>query len=166
MSEEWRAVPGHVGAYEVSSLGRVRSLDRVIRHSPGGGSRRVSGRILRPGISVGRYLSVALGQHRSRHVHSLVAEAFLGPRPTGHQVNHIDNDGLNNRLENLEYVTPAGNRMHALRTGRAGKLRAEEVSEIRRRCEAGESQRAIAQEFHVHQTHVSLISRRRTWTHV
>ena len=100
MAEEiWKKIQGHAH-YEVSSLRRVRSSHR----SPKG-----QWRLLRPGlISVG-YLSVALGRGNTKLVHRLVAEAFFGTCPPGHEVLHTDGSRDNNRVENLRYGTRAEN---------------------------------------------------------
>lgn len=101
--EEWRPIAGTDDLMFVSSLGRVRSHLRC-----------PDGRILAQDISNGYYrVDVRVGQGRpNRRVHSLVAEAFLGPRPPGEEVNHKDCNGLNNRVTNLEWVTPNANREH------------------------------------------------------
>lgn len=106
MREEWQDIEGFIGLYQVSNLGRVRSLDR---NDSAGRPRK--GRVLRPGTNFG-YPFVNLSKNSENHVvrvHSLVAEAFLGPRPDGYQVNHKDCNKTNNRADNLEYVTHAEN---------------------------------------------------------
>jgi HNH endonuclease/NUMOD4 motif len=118
--EEWRPVVCAPGHYEVSNLGRVR---RAL-HAPRVRGAR-PGRILRPGRTregnLWRLL-VSLWYGNVGHtvyVHALVAEAFLGPRPTqGHSVDHIDGDPLNNRLENLRWATPKEQSETARRLGR------------------------------------------------
>jgi hypothetical protein len=57
------------------------------------------------------------GVKKHRHLHSIVAEKYYGPRPPGMVVNHIDGDKLNNKPENLEYVTPVRNTRHAVEKG-------------------------------------------------
>lgn len=115
--EVWKAIPDH-DYYEVSSLGRVRSLDRLV---PGGrypGSmRRMRGRVLAPGASKTGYLRVKLGTGPWYSVHGLVAAAFIGPRPEGMQVCHNDGDKLNNRRENLRYDTASENVRDSVRHG-------------------------------------------------
>lgn len=109
-SEEWRPVVGYEAAYEVSSLGRVRSLDR--RVGAGGGRTRLSGgRVLSP-YAGDHYVKVRLkvdGAGSTKNVHSLVAAAFLGPRPDGTEVCHINGDGHDNRASNLRYDTHRAN---------------------------------------------------------
>lgn len=81
--EIWKAIPGYEGKYEVSDLGRVRSLTRRVRVVPHGieTTRIVQGRILRPGKVKDGHVTVAVGKGNSRPVHQLVLEAFVGPRP-------------------------------------------------------------------------------------
>lgn len=164
MSEVWAPIVGFESHYEVSSAGRVRSLPRsapmrngVIRAYPG--------RDLRPGRS-GPYLSVCLGS-RSYHVHRLVALAFLGAPPPGRpHVNHLDNDGTHNAVQNLEWCSVSENLIHALRSGRKGKVSTSEVVSIRERWARGASQSCLASEYGIDKTTVSLICRRITWRHV
>lgn len=118
--EEWRSVVGHEGRYEVSSLGRVRSLDMA----PGERYSRAAkpGRILKLNTTH-TYLRVSLVRHRYAYVHHLVAEAFRGARPLPHsgpgryEVNHRDGNKRNNRSDNLEWVTSTQNHLHAVDTG-------------------------------------------------
>jgi hypothetical protein len=103
--EQWRPVPGFEGKYEVSDLGRVKSL----RWTPP--------RILRPGPSNYGHLSVALGQRNTRMIHQLVLLAFVGPRPPGQEARHLDGDPANNRLDNLCWGTRGDNIRDAVRHG-------------------------------------------------
>jgi hypothetical protein len=110
--EQWRAVVGYEGFYEVSDHGRVRSLPRI-SNTRYGRTRRLSGRILRPGINprTGRRL-VALYRDsvaRTHHVYPLVLEAFVGLRPPGMEACHNDGDHTNDRLSNLRWDTSSGN---------------------------------------------------------
>jgi hypothetical protein len=114
--ERWREVPSASGAYQVSNLGRVR------RSRPGPRTR--VGLILSQSRDHRGYARVGLwveGKNSFRTVHSLVAEAFIGPRPTGLEVNHKDGDKLNNQAENLEYMTRLENEQHAARLGLTAK---------------------------------------------
>jgi hypothetical protein len=104
--------------YEVSTFGRVRAsaAARIKGSKPG--------RILSYSYDDGGYPQVFLWKDYRQHtikIHRLVAEAFLGPRPPGAQVNHIDGDKTNNRIDNLEWVTNQENSWHAYRVidGRA-----------------------------------------------
>lgn len=78
------------------------------------------GKRLKPFKDKAGYLHVGIeyrGKRRSFGVHQIVAMAFIGPCPLGHQVNHKDLDKSNNRLSNLEYLTPLQNSLHAIRNG-------------------------------------------------
>lgn len=113
MTEIWKDIPGYEGSYQVSDLGRVRSLDRVLNaHKLGRGyCRGVRGRILKPGASNvnSGHLTVALGRHNSQCVHFLVLLAFVGPRPAKMDTRHLDGNSANNILSNLEYCTRSRN---------------------------------------------------------
>lgn len=108
--EKWRPVPGWETLYEVSSLGRVRSVDRVVMcKNPWGvtAGRRFKSKMLRsdPGACGYHYVSLSRpGLIRQKHyVHDLVARAFLGPRPPGKLVRHLNDHIHNNTPENLAY---------------------------------------------------------------
>ncbi|WP_434612044.1 NUMOD4 motif-containing HNH endonuclease [Tabrizicola sp. M-4] len=118
--EVWKDVPGFEGAYSVSSLGKVRSLDRTVRYTDG----RVAffkGVLFDPVRGAQGYLGVTLrrdGKSHRRLIHQIVAAAFLGPKPDWADcVNHKNGDKTDNRFENLEWVTLADNNRHARATG-------------------------------------------------
>ncbi len=107
-------------------------------------------------------------------VHSLILEAFCGPRPSGNQGCHNNGIGTDNRIENLRWDTPKGNTADKFRHGtvRRGsnhgfsKLTEEKVIEIRSRRASGESASELANEFNVHVRTISRVYTRRIWTHV
>jgi hypothetical protein len=108
MNEEWRKVPSNQD-YEVSNLGRVRSLDKKV-YAGRNSYRAVVGKVLKPGLASNGYWTVVLGRAMgSRTVHSLVAEAFLGPCPTGQEVRHLDGVRTNCNADNLAYGTRLDN---------------------------------------------------------
>jgi len=89
-----------------------------MRITPGKGTE--PGRVLKPGKTKNGYLKVELfnkGTPRSRYLHCLVVEAFIGEVPAGLEVNHISGQKTDNRLENVEVVTHAQNTAHAWDTG-------------------------------------------------
>lgn len=114
VAEEWRAVVGEE-FYEVSSLGGVRSIDRTVTYKDGVTYRK-KGKVLSPRLGSNGYFNVHVGKPGTL-VHSLVAAAFIGPRPIGMHINHIDGNKTNNAAANLEYVTRTENLRHAVRTG-------------------------------------------------
>lgn len=105
MSEEWRTVIGYEGRYEVSNLGRVRSLWNPGGH---GKSRRSVPKILTSSSGSSGYLIVSICG-RTFCVHGLVAAAFLGPRNKGAQIRHLNGNKKDARAENLAYGTPKEN---------------------------------------------------------
>jgi len=120
MNEIWKDVVGYEGAYQVSNLGRVRSLDRTVKVT-NLGERRLKGRILKQhNYGTNKYLMVVLSKeakHTNRTVHSLVAASFLGPCPDGCEVLHGLGGKLDNRLRNLKYGTKSENQFDRLRDG-------------------------------------------------
>ena len=112
MSEKWKPVERFEGHYEVSSLGRVRSLDRILTQK-NGRKRFHKGRIIKPRKINSGYYKVTLSANRRQEsptVHRLVLVTFKGQPPSKeYQVNHIDGDKTNNRADNLEWATPAEN---------------------------------------------------------
>ena len=112
-AETWRPVPGFEGAYEVSDLGRVRSLDRMIDQSAKSGkvyTKLIKGKMLRPGRMKSGHLSVVLGRAAGSHcVHALVLLAFKGPPAPGQETRHLNGLEWDNRLVNLAYGTRSEN---------------------------------------------------------
>lgn len=117
--EEWKDIPGYEGAYQISSLGRVKCLERVY-YCGDKCSRRVQEEIILKPTSVKGYVRLALsknGKRKSFLVHRLVAESFiLIPDSLEHligtrklQVNHKDENLLNNAVDNLEWCTASYN---------------------------------------------------------
>lgn len=100
--ERWAIVPGFP-LHMVSSEGRIFSW-----HSQ---------KFLRPGIGSHGYLKLNLAMGKTKLLHAVVAEAFLGPRPAGMDVCHRDDNRLNPRLGNLEYGTRAKNIQDTVRRG-------------------------------------------------
>ena len=186
-TETWKAVAGFEGLYEVSDLGRVRSLDRTTLTR--GGPRHSKGTMLalHPAGKGYRYVFLKRGgKQYSRGVHTLVARAFNCPG-TGPEVNHLDLDKANNRPGNLEWVTRKENMAHAKAAGRyelqhAGgktlarnnprrciKLTPTQADEVKRLASDGAMrQRDIGKLFGIGQAMVSSIHRgeawRSTWT--
>lgn len=119
MKEIWKPIPGHEGKYEVSCLGNVRSLTRRVRLVAHGRetTRVAKGVLLRPGKTQSGHVTVAIGRGNSRPVHQLVMEAFVGPRPEGNEVLHLNGNPSDNRLENLKYGTRRENILMDYATG-------------------------------------------------
>lgn len=122
--EIWKDIPGYEGMYQVSSLGRVKSLPRQVWSPNNHTYMNWPGRILKPGKQGRRvkYLGVSLcknGTAKRFLVHRLVAVAFL-PNPDNLPwINHKDLNGLNNCVDNLEWCDPPYNNSYADRVERA-----------------------------------------------
>ena len=111
MEEIWRDVKGYEGLYQVSNLGRVKSL---------GNSKTRKERILKNAKNTTGYLQVNLckeAKAKATKIHRLVAQAFIGDIPKGMVINHINGIKTDNRVENLEICTCSHNIKEAFRLG-------------------------------------------------
>jgi hypothetical protein len=169
--ERWLPVVGHEG-YEVSNWGRVRSIARTL--DCGGNQQRghvrfYKGRLLSPWIvKSSGYLNVSI-YSKKFHIAHLVAEAWIGPRPGGFQIDHKDGNKQNNCVWNLRYVTPkentnAGNYTRQVARGKKNgktKLSDADVIEIRRLKIEGMTYKEIAKMFNVNSGYVRKIALRK-----
>lgn len=169
MTEKWKAAPGYEGYYEVSTDGRVRSVDRSYTNSRGA-ARTVCGRVLAQTTTREGYNLVALYREKKRRdllVHRIVAEAFV-PNPCGKpEVNHIDGNKQNNAANNLEWCTQSENLLHRYRVlecpscdgGQSKPVRCVETGKVY------PSGRAAARDVGCAQSHVSACTKnpRRSW---
>lgn len=145
MSERWRMIAGYERVYEVSNLGRIKSCARWLAFTSKRGRRcvrRTAPKFLAIQTLPAGYKTVHLnldGQRVLRTVHSLVAAAFIGPRPARYDVAHYDGNPANNRVENLRYATRRENHGDKKRHGthahgsriKQAKLREQHISAIR-----------------------------------
>jgi len=166
--EEWRPVIGYAGLYMVSSLGRVYSVR--------------TGRILLGTVTKQGYVQVRLTDRhmnaRCRTVHVLAAEAFIGPRPTGHVVNHRNAKKTFNVVSNLEYVTPGENIRRAVRLGHLrphfkpgenninARLTADDVRAIRALREQRVPAAELAAQYGVTTATIYRIGKRVLWRYI
>lgn len=145
--ERWLPVTGFDG-YEVSDHGRVRSLDRQIWKAASGSGRSSGywmtrkGRVLKPGggpTTSRPYLFVQLGAGagRSKRIANLVLESFVGPRPKGQLVRHLNDVKTDNRLVNLAWGTYEENYADAIRNGRHGMPHLGAVNLAKTHCPKG-----------------------------
>lgn len=165
MKEKWKDIPGYGGKYLISNLGNVKSLN----FNNSGEVKNLSP-IIRKG-----YLYVNLSQLnkvRKFNIHRLVASAFI-PNPKSHlYVNHIDGVKLNNKSENLEWVSLKENERHAVLNGlkakgeRHGmsKLTQNEVSQIRHLAKLGQFRRSyLAEKYKVTTEMIGRIINNKNW---
>jgi hypothetical protein len=123
-NETWKDIPDYEGLYEVSDLGRVRSLGRVCKAKNGSNQKKKS-RILVQEVTIHGYCRVRLfdleGKAKHHAVHRIVMSAFKGK--SDNPVNHINEIKTDNRLINLEYCTPKDNCNHGTRNMRISSSR-------------------------------------------
>lgn len=168
MKETWLPIPGYEGKYCVSDQGNVMSMSYMGTGLPG---------ILKFNDSRG-YKTVELqtGAIKKRFtVHRLVMLAFVGERPKGMQINHINGIKSYNWRSNLEYCTPSENQKHSFKLGlqsnvgerhSRAKLKEQDVIEMRKLHREGKSKILIAAKFNISQSHLSHIISGRLWSHL
>jgi len=171
MNTEWRDVVGYEGIYKISNRGELRKI--LINGILG----KESGTVGTQGYKVTKLY--AYGKKTMRSIHSMVAEAFIGPYPKDKEINHIDGNKQNNSVENLEYITKTENMNHAIKMGlrwvpkgsacKQSILTESDVAEIRRiakergfRC----GQKQLANQFGVSERTIQSIIYREHWKHV
>lgn len=115
IEEIWKDVKDYEGLYQVSNLGNIRSVDRIINHQYDintgikNKTRTIYGKLLKLYIGKTGYFQVTLSSQKRKpkvvYIHRLVAQAFI-PNPKNlPEVNHKDENKLNNKVENLEWCT-------------------------------------------------------------
>lgn len=177
MQEIWKPITNYEGLYEVSNLGRVKSLARTYLGKGGAKNKArpcikpLRERILKPihNKRIG-YFSVQLcrdGIVSRFYIHRLVATEFVA-NPNGlPEVNHLDSCRKNNHHTNLEWVDRSGNLRHAgQRMTRGAKLTEEQVRQIRSAAAAGISKDDLAESYGVHRANIHAIIIRKSWKHI
>lgn len=169
-------VPGREGLYEVSNLGRVRSLDRVVLSQNRWGPylRRLSGRVLRATSRGGGYLSISVadGKGKRTYVHALVLRVFHSERPLGTEACHNNGIRSDNRATNLRWATHVENEAdkerHGTRTNRGEKHPLSRLTEssVRSIRNSTESVRSLARKLRVSRTTVENVRKGASWRSV
>jgi hypothetical protein len=183
-NEEWREIPQFEGLYEVSCLGRIRSIRHLVVFS-NGTKRMMGGIIIKPMFSHAGYHQVNLYRDRkciTTKVHRAVAAAFI-PNPIGYeQVNHLDFSRTNNCVQNLEWCSAGQNTNHLIEAGRLirgknkplAKLTDEDVLKIRElhkaemkqvRCKRG-FVAELANRFGVSKSAITQVVSKASWKHI
>ena len=170
MSEVWKDIPGYEGLYQASDQGKIRSLDREVVSSIGR-VRKFKGKILkfkyyktgRPCVELYKN-----GKSKMYKPYYLILLTFVGERPEGYNVAHLDGNFLNNQLSNIRYDTGSENQIDFYRQGKksnTGKLSIDEVLEIRRLYATGEyKQRELAEMYRITRANIGSITRKETFS--
>ncbi len=175
--EIWKDVKGYEGYYQVSNLGSIRGVDRLIKHSRWGKEFRKSRILSVKGIAGSGYPYVTLCKDSYRNgaaVHRIVAKAFI-PNPENKPcINHINCVKTDNRAINLEWCTCKENMTHAYKNGLVNPTRGESCHDAKlnkfqvrviRKC-PDLIQKELAEIFNVSRSNISCIRRRKSWTHI
>lgn len=169
MEEMWKDVPEFEGCYQISNLGRVRSIDRKFK-SKDGRNWSIKGRIDNPTISSKGYFHKRFkynGKQKNYKIHRLVGLLFLTNSSNLLEINHKDGNKLNNNAENLEWCSRQQNMNHASINGLLPrKLDSKKIIIIREKYINGSSKESLAKEFNVTIPCIHSIIIRHTWKHV
>jgi hypothetical protein len=180
--EQWKPVVGYEGLYEVSNLGRVKSLDRLCKSSKRS-PQWMKGQILKTKINTHRQnrCTVALcknGEASYPYIARLVLTSFVGPAPKGQDAAHWDGNPVNNCLENLRWATVSENALDKKRHGTdssgiknaMSKLTEDQVLYIknnyRRNSYHDSNALELASKFNVARETILSIAGNKTWSHV
>jgi hypothetical protein len=114
MEEIWKDVIGYEGFYQVSNLGNIKSVNRIIYNKGSNCHNKLKSRLLKSCKCNNGYFVVNLSG-KTKYVHRIVCESFIKIIKSGLTVNHKDGDKSNNNINNLEIVTYSENHIHAFK---------------------------------------------------
>ena len=187
--EEWRSIPNFID-YEVSSFGRVRSIDRIViqnhpRFKTGIQYRNFKSKFLRPSIVSDKgknphyYLTLRKDKKSYKFlIHRLVLMAFIGNCPEGFEGCHNDGNGLNNKLDNLRWDSPSKNQLDRYKHGTgwtphykgenhpSSKLTEKDILYIRSIKKYRKRALDLSREFNISKSSIHQIIAGRSWKHV
>jgi len=177
--EIWKSVNGYEKLYQVSNMGRVKALEKILKNGRGYATRKE--KILTPVKKENDYLFVVLSNEskikKCLYIHRLVASAFIKNPENKPQVNHISGIKSDNTIGNLEWVTESENLYHSFKLGTHkptrgtisanAKLDDKKVYEIKERYSlGGVSFRKLADEYGVHHSVINGIIQGKRWPHI
>lgn len=177
-NEKWKSIKKYK-YYQVSNLGRIKSLERMVK-CKNGMRRKQKTKILKHPLNTYGYPVVSLCNKYGKKqffVHLLVLKYFGINKPSSrHICNHIDGNKLNSKIDNLEWVTPSENNKHAFKLGLANidgenhprsKLIEKEILRIRKLYKTGKySKKYLADKFNTSQSNIYCIIKRINWKHI
>ncbi len=181
--EIWSDIEGYEGHYQISNLGRARSVDRGMyvrqdRYTQPRWTNR-KGKLLKQYLDGKGYRMIRpciFGISKTLMVHRLVAQAFVPNPEQKRVVNHLNADHLDNRAANLEWCTTKENNHHTIKLGRkpyvngskslVSKLNAGQAKTIKQLLAAGEHPLTIAKQFNISRSNVYAIKTGKTWVHI
>lgn len=174
--EIWKDIDGFEGLYKVSNLGRVKSLERLVKHSATS-KRLTKDRILKSNNNK-RYQTVVLCDRVKKTtflVHRLVGIMFIPNENNYSEINHKNGIKSDNRMSNLEWCSRSQNEQHAYDNGlttthsenhHSSKLTNSDIPKIKELLSCGLKQREIAKIFNVSESTISVIKRVVKWKHI
>lgn len=165
--ETWKAIKGFEKQYEVSNIGNVRSIDRIVKHYVEGATRKYKGTPKKTRLTSDGYLKCNLkndGKRFDFRVHRLVGEAFIPNTDNKPVINHKNGIKTDNRVENLEWCTVSENVIHATRT-RLIKTKLTDIQAMEI-FNSNLSQRALAKVYNIHSSIVWRIKNKKAYRHL
>jgi hypothetical protein len=176
-TEIWKDIENFEGRYQISNLGRVKSLERTVVR-PNNTDKRQKEKLLSICVGTTGYKYVKLyadAKGITLKIHRGVASAFIENPLNKPFINHKDGNKLNNDLTNLEWVTHTENMRHAFDNGliriavgeeRKSKVKESQVIQMRREYERGKTIKHLADKYSIGERNVHHIVKRQTWKHL